>query len=383
MTGQFSRVRPRWPLILAVLCPLIGTVDVSRGEQIVIVAPNAYENAEAPASAGSGGLPNFRTQANFAADQFAELPVGGAYLISFRYRPDGATGSPADLSANEYTVSASVTSVAPDEMSLCYEDNITGPVTVVRAAGSWQDHTDNLPPGGGPKVFDIEFALDTPYRYDPAEGNLLFDGVVYGFVLPISFDRLASGERSDAAVLVRSDPVSPCTVAAGYVGSIVTEFTFVSRLEGACCLPKGTCTENLTKAACTDLGGAFRGMDTTCDGGSICLGACCQGVVGCSETLISQCSGDFRGYGSICSQGCPCPDPFADTDLDGDVDQLDFAILQSCFAGPNVTVSGVCLCFDWHPVGAPDGDVDAGDVLEFELCASGPGVPLDPACDTR
>jgi hypothetical protein len=381
MARRFRRVWPTRLRVLSLVYLLVNMSSLARGGTIIVVVPNAYENAEAPDWAQTETLPNLRAQFIYAADQFAGLPAGGAYLISYRWRPDAATNSPADLSIDDWTLSASVTLVAPDNMSLCFDDNITGPVTVLRATAPWQDHTDNRGPPEGPKVFDIQYVLDTPYRYDPTEGNLLLDDVALGMT-PIHFDRLAAGERSEAALLVRGDPADPCAFAAGYVGSIVTEFTFVPRLEGACCLPDGTCAEALASVACTDLGGTFQGPSTTCGGGSACLGACCQGLIGCSETLISQCTSNFRGYGSTCAQGCPCPDPFADADADGDVDQFDFAVLQTCFAGPDVTVSGTCLCFDRHPVGALDGDVDVGDVVQFELCASGPRIPLNPACDT-
>jgi hypothetical protein len=81
----------------------------------------------------------------------------------------------------------------------------------------------------------------------------------------------------------------------------------------------------------------------------------------------------------------PCPDPFADTDDDGDVDQDDFAVLQACFTGDlgPFELPEECLCFDRPGPPNGDDDVDQGDLAAFEVCAltSGPGVPADPACD--
>lgn len=80
-----------------------------------------------------------------------------------------------------------------------------------------------------------------------------------------------------------------------------------------------------------------------------------------------------------------CHDPFADTDLDGDVDQDDLAFFQLCFTGPGGGIPAApeyCACLDVEGVGGmPDGDIDQGDLGLFEDCASGPGIPADVACD--
>jgi hypothetical protein len=81
-----------------------------------------------------------------------------------------------------------------------------------------------------------------------------------------------------------------------------------------------------------------------------------------------------------------CNNPYADADGDGDVDQLDFAVLQSCVTsnGGGIPSSPeYCRCFD-RPEGDPptrDGDIDQADVTAFENCASGPGIPANTACD--
>ncbi len=78
-----------------------------------------------------------------------------------------------------------------------------------------------------------------------------------------------------------------------------------------------------------------------------------------------------------------CNDPFADADGDGDVDQVDFAVWQSCQTGEGGgPVETFCKCFDVQgSSGVPDNDIDQGDFTAFEECAGGPGVPADRACD--
>lgn len=81
----------------------------------------------------------------------------------------------------------------------------------------------------------------------------------------------------------------------------------------------------------------------------------------------------------------PCGRPFADADGDSDVDQADFAVLQTCYTGSGVSLPPdplFCVCFDVEgPGGTPDGDVDQADLQAFENCATGPGLLADPGCE--
>ena len=72
-----------------------------------------------------------------------------------------------------------------------------------------------------------------------------------------------------------------------------------------------------------------------------------------------------------------CPDPFADIDNDGDVDQEDFGHFQACLTGTSVAVTDPD-CQDASFDG--DSDVDRNDFVIFQACMSGPDVPADPGC---
>jgi hypothetical protein len=65
-----------------------------------------------------------------------------------------------------------------------------------------------------------------------------------------------------------------------------------------------------------------------------------------------------------------------DFDLDGDVDQSDFAYVQGCLVGQGATMLDGCAAADLDC----DNDVDFRDLRFFEFCASGPGVPADVRC---
>jgi len=83
--------------------------------------------------------------------------------------------------------------------------------------------------------------------------------------------------------------------------------------------------------------------------------------------------------------GCKvCPDPFADFDEDGDVDQDDFAFMQACMSGNGGGILPGCDCADAdgeRDINNDQLDVDQADWQLFEACASGPDVPADDTCD--
>jgi hypothetical protein len=95
----------------------------------------------------------------------------------------------------------------------------------------------------------------------------------------------------------------------------------------------------------------------------------CDGQTDCDD---ADCSAD-----EYCKP--PCPQPFADRDADGDVDMLDFAELQRCYALAPATYDPTCECLDYNN----DTHIDVNDVSMFVACGSGPGIPANPACDDR
>ena len=157
---------------------------------------------------------------------------------------------------------------------------------------------------------------------------------------------------------------------------------------GACCLDDFSCLD-ATSAGCTNrFEGVYMGNGTDCasvDCG-VPKGACCLPDANDScdflpeEECLAQ-NGQFNGVGTICSEVRCCLDPFADTDLDGDVDQDDFGVFQACFTGLGGGIEPGCACYDRDNNGVGDGDVDQDDYGAFERCASGPAIAADPSCD--
>jgi hypothetical protein len=147
-----------------------------------------------------------------------------------------------------------------------------------------------------------------------------------------------------------------------------------------------------------EVGGGERGQCTTGDGwsgtnwtnapvvwgGLPDTGACCLPDLSCEEDKSpSYCegvSGKFHGGKSCEDAYACCPYPFADTDRDGDVDQMDFAAFQLCYTGTGGGVPPGCECWNRDK----DNDVDIDDFTEFNDCWTGPNVPysvaLPPSC---
>lgn len=113
------------------------------------------------------------------------------------------------------------------------------------------------------------------------------------------------------------------------------------------------------------------------------IGACCKPDLSCAEVMETVCDATYRGPGSSCEQVVCCPIPFADANMDGSVDQIDFGFFQACYSGHGVPISSddpLCVCFDRNN----DGDVDMYDFGAFIDCFTGPAVPwsqeLTPYC---
>lgn len=80
--------------------------------------------------------------------------------------------------------------------------------------------------------------------------------------------------------------------------------------------------------------------------------------------------------GSTVSEGAPLSCQPGDTDLDTDVDQTDFALVQTCLAAADVSSEPACGRADVNG----DGRVNSQDVALFIDCMSGADVAGDPEC---
>ena len=124
-------------------------------------------------------------------------------------------------------------------------------------------------------------------------------------------------------------------------------------LEGACCLPDGSCVES-DEASCDAQCGTFEGLGTSCrevDCPTLATGACCLGDGLCEDTHgACVCEelegGTYEGDGTSCAQGCCAPacEPTLDIEAERelfirDPSVVDDAVRTTC-SGPNPTDCG-------------------------------------------
>lgn len=163
---------------------------------------------------------------------------------------------------------------------------------------------------------------------------------------------------------------------------------------GACCANDGTCEDDVPKVGCLAQGDDHS-LGQTCaeitcvdqTTGACCsiLGTCQNGV----DAAVCAASGGVFNAGQTCAQ-VSCVDQCAgvpgirlgDFDGDIDVDLLDFAEFQLCFASAPVPIGCQCI-FDANL----DGVIDLADYTAFEALLTGILPPtgrcchLDGACD--
>jgi hypothetical protein len=193
---------------------------------------------------------------------------------------------------------------------------------------------------------------------------------------------------------------------------------------GACCLPIGSCVDDVTAAECeTTYEGEWQGADTEC--ASIeCPqpppGACCDAEAYCTEETVFDCVGTWLGADTVCgadcdSDGatdacvialgmsldcqpndipdecdiddgtsldindnnvpdeCECPPGNGDANNDAVVDLVDYAVFESCIAGPQIPYGVDCEALDMDG----DCDVDLADFGKFQA-AFGSIAPIVP-----
>ncbi len=190
------------------------------GQEIRLISPSEFADTEAPDGVLPGG--SGRIQILYEASDFSSLSKPH-WITRFAYRPDGRLTRPATFISNGiYTMSTTDRGI--DDMSLTFSDNIGIGETVVFDRGPVAMISQNIGPAGGPKEFDITFELDTPFLYDPSQGNLL-----------VGIDNLGSGSlpadyvRNLAQSLTTKTIVGPLggSRADLVFGGVIAEFTFV------------------------------------------------------------------------------------------------------------------------------------------------------------
>jgi len=151
----------------------IGTSGAAQAA--VIIVPGAYEEVEGvgqnnfPLSLTAGNT--MRYQQVFGSGGFASL-TGPSSITQIAFRPSVAQGAFTSTATIELRLST--TSMDPDGLSTTFADNV-GIEPEVVYSGTLAISSSASGPVAGPKAFDIVINFQTPFVYDPSEGNLLID----------------------------------------------------------------------------------------------------------------------------------------------------------------------------------------------------------------
>jgi hypothetical protein len=135
------------------------------------VTPPSAANAEGDSFVTPDTTP-IRIQYLIPAAEFAGLPATNRYLIAFNFRSDGAVTQAVNWTMPHERVWVSTTSKT--SLTTVFDDNHGTNRTMVF------DGTMTFPlvatgPASGPKNFANGTPFQTPFLYDPSQGNLLVE----------------------------------------------------------------------------------------------------------------------------------------------------------------------------------------------------------------
>jgi hypothetical protein len=182
----------RTNVIVVLIVGLLSIVSAARAEPITIVAPSGSEDTDGNVNYLPFGFsfPNspppdfppwpeprdgFRGQELYPASAFESLGPG-QLITSLAWRPDISVYDDVRTEWENLTLNLSTTTREAGSLSTTFADNYgNGGFTEV-FSGTMEFETDGIPRGEGlPHEFDYVVEFDTPYFYDPREGNLLVE----------------------------------------------------------------------------------------------------------------------------------------------------------------------------------------------------------------
>lgn len=150
---------------------LAGAVATARADELVV--PNAFA-AQEGTLAFHNITDQHRVMVVYDASQFAAF--GGPILITqLAIRPNSAQTGPGSVIEHNLRTFLSTTPMSPATVSATFADNIGPDYTVVACSAAPAFATAYQPGTGSTLGFDITVPLETPFRYDPAAGNLLLE----------------------------------------------------------------------------------------------------------------------------------------------------------------------------------------------------------------
>lgn len=201
-------------------------------QNVVVPGSATTEGNDSTVSPLSGvsnmDVQTIRYQQVYNSSLFSSL-TGPSYVTAISFRSDVSGGPFTDTIAN-IQVDLSTTQAAADGLSTTFTNNVGANDKVVYS-GPLTFSSSFTGPRDGPKSFDITVTLQTPFLFNPSQGNLLLDihRNTLGFVTPgqlSNLDAVNSATDGVSSVYTYNSGVASPTADFSSTKEVVTQFTF-------------------------------------------------------------------------------------------------------------------------------------------------------------
>jgi hypothetical protein len=187
LNAMQTRFLNRLTLVSAILgFMFLGLGTLNEIQAAVITVPNQFVAQEGNSNNAVPFTFSSRYQQVYANSAFSSI-VGPELITEILFRPDAQFGAAFSATIPNIIISLSTTQFAPDGLSPVFANNI-GPDNTVAYSGPLTLSSMFTGPSGGPKNFDIAITLQSPFIYNPTQGNLLLDVKDFTnnfFVIPV------------------------------------------------------------------------------------------------------------------------------------------------------------------------------------------------------
>ncbi len=164
--------RLKWTTIALTSVTLAAaTGSLVSGAETRIVSPPSAANAEGNRSATPNLNPT-RIQFLIPASDFADLPESQRYIVAFNFRSDRTLTAPVDWTFPHQQMWMSTTD--KENLTTVFDDN-HGPDKTMVFDGAITYPFLATGPAAGPRDIADGPQLQTPFFYDPSQGNLLIE----------------------------------------------------------------------------------------------------------------------------------------------------------------------------------------------------------------
>jgi hypothetical protein len=169
-------IRIGWTVLALVGLAVSTAIDVSASAEVIkVVTPASNANVEGISFATPGAAP-IRIQHLILASDFANLPASHRELIGFNFRADVSQVQSLNWGSGTERIWMSTTT--RNSLTSVFEQN-HGPNKALVHDGPIFYPLLATGPAGGPRNIANAPLLQTTFFYDPSQGNLLVDRLVF------------------------------------------------------------------------------------------------------------------------------------------------------------------------------------------------------------